>query len=425
MLNYGFKNITLICLSALGILTAKAQTEYIVRVNPTTAAFSKIDSIPGIVWMQSYSDYNETTKEYTVLGTMQQGGLAPTYLFTINAETGKILYKPLVINYNKILSLQYSRSTGVLYAMIRDNDKFYLATLNKTTGNYTLINNIPGIDGVSQFIIDEANQTMIIRAADHNPNYAIWTISLATGNIIYHVTTKGISNLQYDKKTGKIYALIGRPGATPGSFEIMSTCTVDPVTGIVSVIADVPGMTNLVAGHSTFNENAHVFFFTGIEQTLPVILYSVDVNTGNVISKPAIPFSSGITVDNLVFFRYDNLSDKLYGMHWEAKTIIITPPPGGGGGGGGPAAVDSSCKIDIKTKIYPNPTGDKLTVDKKPTICKVTMNMYNTVGQLILRDKKINDGKNDVLLSNLSAGIYYYEFISDNKRLLTGKFLKK
>jgi hypothetical protein len=412
MLKYGFKNIILICLSALGILTAKAQTEYIVRVNPTTGTFSKTDSIPGVRWLRGYSAYNETTKEYTVMGCWE-AGQPPIYLYTLNAETGKILYKPLIANYNKIISLQYSKSTGVLYAMVFENGQYHLATLNKTTGSYTLINSIPNIDGVGEFIIDEANQTMIIRAVDHNPNFAIWTISLATGNIIYHVPTKGLSDLHYDKKTRKIYALVGRPGPTPGSPGILSICTVNPATGVVSIIADLPVVGGLFSGHSTYNENDQVYLFTGVEQPPQALLYSVDVSSGNIISKPGIPTSGVLTKDNLIFFRYDNLSNKLYGLLWEAKTII-TPP----------VAIDSSCKIDIKTRIFPNPTGNKLTIDKNPTICKVTMNMYNTIGQLVLRGKNIHDGYNEVLLSHLSAGIYYYEFISDNKRLLTGKFLK-
>lgn len=416
MLNHGFKNIILICFSALGILTAKAQTEYIVRVNPTTGTFSKIDSIPGVRWLQGYSTYNETTKEYTVLGTWQPAQ-SPTYLYTLNAETGKILYKPLAVNPTKIISLQYSKSTGFLYAIVIENSKYYLATINKMAGTYTLINSIPDIDGVGQFIIDDANQTLIIRAVDGNPNFAIWTISLSTGAIIHHVPTKGISDLQLDRKTNKIYALTHRPGATPASNSISSICTVDPATGTVSIIADLVGLTGIVSGYSTYNENDHVYFFTGIEQAPPVLLYSVDVNTGNVISKPAIPTSGVAEKDNLVFFRYDNLSNKLYGLLWEAKTIITPPPP--------PGAIDSSCKIDIKTRIYPNPTGNKFTIDKNPTICKVTMNMYNTIGQLVLRGKNINDGYNEVNLVSLSAGTYYYEFISDNKRLLTGKFLKE
>jgi hypothetical protein len=86
---------------------------------------------------------------------------------------------------------------------------------------------------------------------------------------------------------------------------------------------------------------------------------------------------------------------------------------------------DSSCSLNLKTKIYPNPSNNILIVDKNSTRCKVTMNLYNMIGQLILKGKIINDGHNEIQLSNLAAGIYYYSLISDGSILLMGKVLKQ
>jgi hypothetical protein len=52
------------------------------------------------------------------------------------------------------------------------------------------------------------------------------------------------------------------------------------------------------------------------------------------------------------------------------------------------------------------------------------MNIYNAIGQLLIKNKTIMDGRNEIQLSNLSSGMYYYEFISNGKAVLSGKFFK-
>ncbi len=90
-----------------------------------------------------------------------------------------------------------------------------------------------------------------------------------------------------------------------------------------------------------------------------------------------------------------------------------------------PPAIDSLCRLDIQTKVFPNPFNNVLFVDKKNTTCKVTLSIYNMLGQLILQGKIINDGHNEITLADFSAGIYYYKFISNGNTLLSGKILKQ
>jgi hypothetical protein len=419
MLNHVCKIIILTASFSLSAFFAKAQREYIVTVNPSNAAIAKIDSLAGVKYLQSFSAYNQSTKEYTVIGTLNPG-VSPNYLFTLDAVSGNTITHPVLNNSNNVICLQYSTSTGVLYAIVRENGVYYLATLNKISGTYTLIHNIPGIDGVNSFIIDEANQRLYLWAVDSNPNFAICTIDLITGNTIYHVSTRGLNSLRYSNITHRIYALTYRSGPTPGS-SIEVICTVDPVTGIVTNIADLPGVTGIISGdHGTLNENDHLYLFAGVEATSPGVafLYSVDFNTGSIVHRVPIP-SSGVTDhDNLIFFRYDNNAGILYALLWEAHTAIAPPPPS-------PVSVDSSCNLTIKTKIYPNPFGNTLTVDKNPTKCKVSLRLYNALGQLMLKDKIINDGHNEISLKNLSSGYYYYKFLSDDNILLEGSILKQ
>jgi hypothetical protein len=101
-----------------------------------------------------------------------------------------------------------------------------------------------------------------------------------------------------------------------------------------------------------------------------------------------------------------------YKYHNGVPCQVLNPP------------IDSSCRINIQTRPYPNPFIHTIIVNKNPTLCTVTMNIYNMIGQLVLKGKTINDGHNEIHFPNLSAGIYYYNFISNGNVILSGKVLK-
>ena len=394
---------------------AKAQTEYIVTVNQNDGTISKIDSIPGIVYLQLNSaTYNQFSKEYIVIGT-KDPSQSPVYLYTLDAISGNVLFNPVLQDANKFMGIRCSRLTGKIYGIINDGGVYRLVLINKLSGTYSNITDIPGISAVGDIVIDEIHQLLYLRAVDNNPSFAIITINLNTGNILSHVPTQRVFNFTFDNISNKIFALAGRPGSTPGNT-IISICTVDPVSGTYVDIADLPNVENILSSdHQTFDENDHIYLFAGKElQTPGIFLYSIDATNGNIINKVHTPASGGIGADNLIFFRYDNNFNKLYALFWEAHTIKPPPP-----------VIDSSCDLILATKIYPNPSNHILIINKNPTVCKVFMNMYNMIGQMTIRSKIINDGLNKIQLSNLSSGIYYYELISDGKVFLKGRFLKQ
>jgi hypothetical protein len=410
MLKYYCKNYFLILLFSLTTSLLKAQTEFIVTVNSINGIVTKIDSIPTVRYLQSSATYNQTTKEYTVIGVMEPGQ-SNSYMYTLNAETGKILFNPIIPSPNKFIGLQYSRLTGFLYGIIYESSTYYLVTINKVSGAYTIINSILGVDGVGSFTIDEANQLLFLRAVDNNPNFTLLTIDLQTGNVIKRVSTLGLIDLIYDNVSQKIYAFTNRPGATLGS-SILSICTVNPNNGLVSNIADLPMLTGIISGyHGTINENDHLYLLAGAEAGAGVFLYSIDINNGNIISKVPKSTSGVATGDNLVFFRYDNIKRKLYALLWEAITTKPTP-------------TNSSCNLSKNIKVFTNSVTNVFTVDKKNITCDVKMNLYNSVGQLLWKGIIIKDGINKMPVNKLSNAVYYYKFISSNNTFLTGSFIK-
>jgi hypothetical protein len=171
-----------------------------------------------------------------------------------------------------------------------------------------------------------------------------------------------------------------------------------------------PEVLGTTQGNTTFDEKDQLYLFTGSDNEGQTFLYSIDATTGHMIYKAPASVSNDADKENLVQYRFDNSSQILYALHWEPKPDAT--------------AGDSSCSITMKIHLYPNPLGDILIINKAPTKCKVSLNLFNSVGQLLITGKMIDDGENRLKLSNLPDGVYYYEFYSNRKRLLTGRVVK-
>lgn len=97
--------------------------------------------------------------------------------------------------------------------------------------------------------------------------------------------------------------------------------------------------------------------------------------------------------------------------------IYVNPPPS--------IVIDSSCRLDTNTKIYPIPAQHILTIEKKVTGCKVTADIYNATGQLMVKGKIINDGNNEIDISYFACGVYFILFTSNRSIILKKIFLKE
>ena len=82
------------------------------------------------------------------------------------------------------------------------------------------------------------------------------------------------------------------------------------------------------------------------------------------------------------------------------------------------------CALTTETKLFPNPFGSRLIINKNITSCVIKMNLYNSIGQLIIKDYVLIDGVNDIDFSKFSSGVYFYKFHTSNQILQTGKLVK-
>ena len=136
-----------------------AQTEYLVTANPSTGNFTKIDSIPGVMWILlfSYTTIDEKNNRFVFVGGPTQ---TEFYIITLDAVSGKILHK--VPKPNELIALKYSKSNDRLYGIVNNSGIFSLATVNEMTGSYAIIANISDMEGFNEFVLDETSHRIFI-----------------------------------------------------------------------------------------------------------------------------------------------------------------------------------------------------------------------------------------------------------------------
>ncbi|RYY94964.1 MAG: hypothetical protein EOO11_16820 [Chitinophagaceae bacterium] len=85
----------------------------------------------------------------------------------------------------------------------------------------------------------------------------------------------------------------------------------------------------------------------------------------------------------------------------------------------------NDCSLTAESWIGPVPFGNWIRVHKNATRCTVLMDLYNAIGQLVLKEHALRDGSNTVYLYGLAAGNYYYVLHSEGKVLQRGVLRKQ
>ena len=84
-----------------------------------------------------------------------------------------------------------------------------------------------------------------------------------------------------------------------------------------------------------------------------------------------------------------------------------------------------NCIIGEATKFYPNPVLNQWFIDKNVTDCPVYLNLYNALGQLLIKEYLLADGLNAISLKKLPSGVYYYILYSNGKIVKVGSIAKE
>ncbi|MEB3330864.1 MAG: T9SS type A sorting domain-containing protein, partial [Candidatus Sericytochromatia bacterium] len=119
--------------------------------------------------------------------------------------------------------------------------------------------------------------------------------------------------IKHDNNTGIYYALIWSQ-----QLSSVSLVSVDITTGSTTTINSFSGFQTVSTSpeYFTYDEiNGRYFFRGGLSADMR--LYSIDVNSGSIISDPVFPILDDPT-DNVLEPQFDNGNGVLYALHWDA-----------------------------------------------------------------------------------------------------------
>jgi len=415
MYNRLLQSLFLILLQAICINLA-AQHEFIAIVDPATGNYKKVsDSIAGVRWLigGNMPAYSELNKQFTFPGMFNSGG--PMKLYTVNTQTGKVVYSPPFPNPTPFASFRYAKFTNQLYAITNINSVQSLVKVDPQTGLYNTICSFPGVSVVLRLMPGADVNTFFAYVAPPSGSRSILTVNVSTGVITSQVNIPSVNNIHYHPASNKFYALRPLYSSGPGPVNTSAYfCSIDAVTGVMTDIVQYPGLINYIWGNDTFNEDDGKYYFAAQEFfDTANYLYTINITNGAIMNKVQVPQKNIISADNLVQFRYDHSLKKMYALLWEANTL--------------PPTADPECNIDVNALFYPNPFLSDLVVEKRNvTTCTVRLSLFNMLGQQIMKDVQIANGINTISLRHLPAAMYVYRlYSSTGKILLSGKLIKQ
>jgi len=88
------------------------------------------------------------------------------------------------------------------------------------------------------------------------------------------------------------------------------------------------------------------------------------------------------------------------------------------------AAGTRNADDDTRINVYPNPTKEYINIDliNEIDVTSSQMKLYTNKGEMILRTE-LNHKANKIDISSIPPGIYYYEILANEKRLLVDKII--
>jgi hypothetical protein len=380
-----FRNkLVLLCLCISMQLGTRAQREFVVKVNPNSASFGILDSVPGVKYVSMFAAFDETGKQFLFHGS----DLSSNILFGVNALNGKLVSRSVLPKGGLLGSMAFDNSAHILYGIVVGGGDFSLVTIDISgpAATYTTIAPISSMRGLVAMIIDENNHRIYINGQDSTNRISLLVLDM-NGKLLADYPASGLSGLRYDHLTNKMYGLYNYQ---PYGWQLVE---VNTSTGGFSVISTIAGSLGVYQNNETYDERRHRYIFAAVSSNTPR-LFSIDVVTGTVLSNPALLLGRSPN-ENLGSFRYSNSLGQLFALHWGR----VDPPNSSTVYMNGPGS------LQVRT----NSTGP------------ISLGLYNSSGQQVMTQSLLNGTNNLSLPHARSTGIYFYKLYTSSALLQSGR----
>ncbi|HXS36246.1 MAG TPA: T9SS type A sorting domain-containing protein [Flavipsychrobacter sp.] len=209
----------------------------------------------------------------------------------------------------------------------------YFASANNTTGGISNISKLPDVWAplLSSNTFDQINERYFFIGIGSSSYYHLYTIDATDGNILYDepLTTlnsgDALTNLQYDKATGNIYAIHWKVNLNEEVF-----ASIDPANGTITDIKALPDLVYVQPCYATINSTNHTYIFRGQDNS-DLRLYTINIATGDILFSPIMENIN--PSDSLMDIKYDAELKQFFGLHWDdlkgnQNIISIDPKTG-------------------------------------------------------------------------------------------------
>ncbi|MDB5209899.1 MAG: hypothetical protein JWQ30_726 [Sediminibacterium sp.] len=408
-----YRTILLIILLAFAYINrVEAQHEFVITINPMNGIMNRLDSIPGVMYIEPHAVLDDRNKRFLFVGAPPDRSTRS--LFSIDAITGRVISKAPLPKSPVLISLRNNDVSQTLYGITVASGVYNLISIDPVTGAYTTIRQIKAMKSLAEeMIIDHTNQRIFFNCLDSTSHFSLISVDFS-GNLLSQVSMPGTTGLQYDHVSNMIYGL--RLNYPTSQYLIK----VDPSNGFITNIASLPAeVVGVIQFSTTFNEVQHQYFFASGGKNGDARLFSADVNSGAIVYNPPAPVSNNaIDKDNVIQFRYSNSLNLLYALHWNGGGNTASPPAS--------PPISSPAPIPAltssETKTYYSPVSRSIVIDKAPMGCSnVKMALYNNSGYPVISNRTITDGHNQIRVPDVAAGIYYVKLFCGNTLLQSSR----
>lgn len=178
-------------------------------------------------------------------------------------------------------------------------------SINPLNGIVTVIDTIDGVEavGLGSSTFDQVNQEFIFWGIDTQQERKLYRLNAETGKVLNDPSLSSYPlELEFDMNTGGLYGLTNTGSA-------MTFTSVDLMSGALQPLSSVSVAEFATSSTSTLDATLGTYYFIGGNTGQFSRLYGLDLDSGLVVSQPAISYPA-------IELEYDQTQNMIYGLAW-------------------------------------------------------------------------------------------------------------
>ncbi len=194
--------------------------------------------------------------------------------------------------------------------------------IDPNTAQPTVLGAVPSIQGVhmGSAAFDFSDSRYMFWANTYSGQTNLYIVNAETGQLLQSdEVIETPYEIEYDMQNEVLYGIRFDLGEFNPILGVIVNgaylVSINPATNEVAVVSEVPGLTAIGGASSSFDSNNGRFIFHGIDDNNTSRIYSVDVNTGDIVNNPEM--------EGLIHgMQYSIQQEKLYALYTDIDASV-------------------------------------------------------------------------------------------------------